>query len=74
MSNGGYLVPPETNPSNARLWTETWKRLERFLPGLKGELFPEEVGTTPVINDPTTSPPAAAVPQQQQQEKEDPEP
>ena len=41
MSNGGYLVPPEKNPAHARLWNETWKRLERFLPGLKGELFPE---------------------------------
>lgn len=41
MSSGGYLVPPSENPGNERLWTETWKRLERFLPGLKGEVFPE---------------------------------
>jgi brefeldin A-resistance guanine nucleotide exchange factor 1 len=40
MSSGGYLVPPSENPDHAELWNETWKRLDRFLPGLLEELFP----------------------------------
>lgn len=42
MSDSGYLVPPEKNPEKVELWNETWKRLDRFLPNLFGELFPEE--------------------------------
>lgn len=52
MSSGGYLVAPTTDdgegddenqdPKKDRLWNETWKRLERFLPGLKGEVFPQQ--------------------------------
>ncbi|KAF2838962.1 cytohesin-2 [Patellaria atrata CBS 101060] len=43
MKNGGYLATPEERPELENLWTETWKRLERFLPDLFGEVFPEEV-------------------------------
>lgn len=46
MSSGGYLSPPsETEPQTPQqkqLWTETSTRLERFLPGMMAELFPEE--------------------------------
>ena len=51
MSSGGYLVPPkeggeageeDDGDDDAELWDETWMRLERFLPGLMPELFPEE--------------------------------
>jgi brefeldin A-resistance guanine nucleotide exchange factor 1 len=47
MSNGGYLVPPsnesvEQTAQQEQLWSETWTRLERFLPGLMPELFPDE--------------------------------
>jgi brefeldin A-resistance guanine nucleotide exchange factor 1 len=41
MSSDGYLVPPSEKPEQAELWNETWKRLDRFLPGLFAELFPE---------------------------------
>ncbi|MCJ1477728.1 GDP/GTP exchange factor for ARF [Lambiella insularis] len=41
MANGGYLIPPSENPKSARLWQETQKRLERFLPGMFQEIFPE---------------------------------
>lgn len=38
MSSSGYLVPPSEDPSQEKLWTETWKRLNRFLPDLRKEL------------------------------------
>ena len=38
MSSSGYLVPPDQDPSHEKLWVETWKRLDRFLPDLKKEL------------------------------------
>lgn len=42
MANGGYLAPPDENPEQEELWNETWKRINRFLPNLHAELFPEE--------------------------------
>ena len=42
MANGGYLVPPSTKPDQAQIWNETWKRVDRFLPGLFKEIFPEQ--------------------------------
>lgn len=42
MQSGGYLAPPSENPEQAELWNETWKRLNRFLPNLYKELYPEE--------------------------------
>ena len=47
MSTGGYLIPPSENPDGQteqqkQLWAETWTRLERFLPGLMPDLFPDE--------------------------------
>jgi len=44
LSNGGYLAPPDEKPELEDMWTETWKRVNRFLPSFLGELFPEEVG------------------------------
>lgn len=38
MSSSGYLVPPSVNPEHEKLWTETWKRIDRFLPDLRKEL------------------------------------
>ncbi|KAF8861848.1 Sec7-domain-containing protein [Acephala macrosclerotiorum] len=45
MSSSGYLVPPGEDPSQEKLWTETWKRIDRFLPDLRKELDldPKEV-------------------------------
>lgn len=42
MSSQGILVPPSENKEHEALWNETWKRLERFLPHLFAEIFPEE--------------------------------
>ena len=41
MANGGLLVPPSQNPEHTLLWEETWKRLNRFLPEMFVEIFPE---------------------------------
>lgn len=38
MATSKYLVPPSIDPSKENLWTETWKRIDRFLPELKSEL------------------------------------
>ena len=48
MSNGGYLAPPDQNPEQKELWTETWTRLDRFLPNFFAELFPEEAKKPPL--------------------------
>jgi golgi-specific brefeldin A-resistance guanine nucleotide exchange factor 1 len=51
MQSGGYLAPPSEKPDQAELWNETWKRLNRFLPNLYKELYPDEaevpVGSVP---------------------------
>lgn len=41
MVNGGFLIPPDEGAGDKRLWEETWRRLNRFLPNLFGEVFPE---------------------------------
>ena len=38
MSSSGFLVPPLEDPSQEKLWVETWKRLDRFLPDLRKDL------------------------------------
>lgn len=42
MSSSGYLVPPSQDSSHEKLWVETWKRLDRFLPDLRKELDLDE--------------------------------
>jgi brefeldin A-resistance guanine nucleotide exchange factor 1 len=42
MADSGYLAPPDQKPEQKDLWEQTWKRLDRFLPSLHGELFPED--------------------------------
>ncbi|CAK7274093.1 GDP/GTP exchange factor for ARF [Sporothrix epigloea] len=59
MASSGYLVAPSINPSKEELWTETWKRIDRFLPDLKNELALEdtidggeaEIQAEPVFED-----------------------
>ena len=41
MADGGYLAPLSQESSRKKIWVETRKRLERFLPTLFAELFPE---------------------------------
>ncbi|KAK4999865.1 GDP/GTP exchange factor for ARF [Elasticomyces elasticus] len=51
MSSGGYLAPPsedtEQTEQQQQLWHETWMRLNRFLPGLMPELFPDVASVPP---------------------------
>jgi brefeldin A-resistance guanine nucleotide exchange factor 1 len=56
MAKDGYLVPPSEDPSKEKLWVETWKRLDRFLPDLRKELpqlsepdRPKEEKKSPVV-------------------------
>lgn len=41
MADGGELVPPSQDASKEQIWFETKKRLERFLPALFAEIFPD---------------------------------
>ncbi|CAL8577135.1 GDP/GTP exchange factor for ARF [Xanthoria parietina] len=45
MKSDGYLVPPSSSSAEAKdtsnMWHETWKRVDRFLPGMRKEIFSE---------------------------------
>ena len=56
MADGGYLVPPDQDPSKEEMWIETRKGLGRFLPDLFSEIFPD------TGKDPEKSQPASAIP------------
>lgn len=61
MASSGYLVPPSKDPEQEKLWVETWKRIDRFLPDLRNDLQLEEPSPTA----------AAAVPAEGKEEKEE---
>ncbi|KLP20859.1 Uncharacterized protein LW94_12248 [Fusarium fujikuroi] len=42
MASSKYLVSPHIDSSKEELWSETWKRIDRFLPELRGELALDE--------------------------------
>ncbi|KLU85946.1 pattern formation protein EMB30 [Magnaporthiopsis poae ATCC 64411] len=44
MSSSGLLVAPQQDPSKEKLWVETWKRIDRFLPDLRKELALDQPG------------------------------
>ncbi|KAL4890207.1 hypothetical protein BDV59DRAFT_185042 [Aspergillus ambiguus] len=56
MADGGHLVPASEDPSREKIWTETKKRLERFLPDLFKEIFPEAPPEKSVPPSTTASP------------------
>lgn len=46
MKSDGYLVAPSSSASEkdkdaGAIWHETWKRVDRFLPGMRKEIFSE---------------------------------
>lgn len=54
MADQGHLVPPSQDPSKENIWTETKKRLERFLPDLFKEIFPDAPKETPPVSTPAS--------------------
>ncbi|KFA77076.1 hypothetical protein S40288_07970 [Stachybotrys chartarum IBT 40288] len=47
MASSGYLVHPKHDPSKEAHWTETWKRIDRFLPDLRNEVLPDDPDVQP---------------------------
>ena len=41
MADGGYLMPPSGDDKGSEVWTETRKRVDRFLPDLFADIFPK---------------------------------
>lgn len=62
MTSGGLLERPlpTTPESKSQLWEQTWKRLERFLPDLKEELFPPLPEPDPAVEMEKTEEPVVA--------------
>lgn len=63
MSSNGYLVPPSQDSSKEKLWSESWKRIDRFLPDLRKNLALEEP------TEPVTEEPAADTPEPEKSEE-----
>lgn len=57
MSSNGYIVPPSQDPSKEKLWSESWKRIDRFLPDLRKDLALEEPAE-PITEEPADTPAA----------------
>lgn len=62
MSSNGYLVPPSQDPAKEKLWSESWKRIDRFLPELRKDLALDVELEQPVKAEPE-QPPAPAAPE-----------
>lgn len=61
MSSNGYLVPPSQDRSKEKLWSESWKRIDRFLPELRKDLALDvemEQPVKPGEEEPAASEPA----------------
>lgn len=68
MSSSGILVPPSNDPSKEKLWAETWKRIDRFLPELRNDLALDQPSIGEVNE---TTPPPAPVPVEKEAGKKD---
>ncbi|RAH86450.1 guanine nucleotide exchange factor [Aspergillus japonicus CBS 114.51] len=55
MADGGYLVPPSQDDTKQKIWNETKKRLDRFLPDLFQEIFPPQDETKPAASAPVSA-------------------
>ena len=51
MVDGGYLEPPSKGEKPSRIWQETWKRVDRSLPSLFRDIFPERKTTEARIEE-----------------------
>ncbi|KAL4887478.1 hypothetical protein BJY04DRAFT_204386 [Aspergillus karnatakaensis] len=75
MADLGHLVPPSQDPSKDNIWSETKKRLDRFLPDLFKEIFPEApkeaLPPTAPGSPPVTAPtPTTSLPENPPDEKD----
>ncbi len=76
MADGGFIKPPSDGAPPTELWEETCKRVDRFLPDLVAEIFPQVNATPPEtkppeMEDKSPAEPAAA---QEQASKAQPPP
>lgn len=65
MADGGFIQPPSDGSPPTELWDETCKRVDRFLPDLISEIFPQVTAPPPEtkphkIEENTPAEPAAA--------------
>lgn len=60
MSSSGYLIHPTVDDAQEKLWIETWKRLDRFLPDLKAELALDAPVEEPKLSAESPAAPASA--------------
>lgn len=68
MADGGFLKPPAEGEKSSRIWKETWNRVDRFLPDMFRDIFPE---TRSAEGKP---PEGSVVPETPQVEARSPEP
>ena len=76
MADGGFIQPPLDGSPPTQLWDETCKRVDRFLPDLIAEIFPE-VNAPPFESNPPEiedKPPAERAAAQEQASKAQPPP
>ncbi len=52
---------PENSTGSSELWEETWKRVDRFLPDLFAEIFPEALESPPPLQASLEKPEQAGV-------------
>lgn len=45
MADGGFLKPPAEGEKPSLIWEMTWKRVDRILPNLYMDIFPETKAT-----------------------------
>ena len=46
MADGDYLQPPAEGEKPSQMWEMTWRRIDRFLPNLFRDIYPESKVTT----------------------------
>lgn len=83
MADGGFIRPPVKGEQPTELWKQTVKRVDRFLPDLVKEIFPQadaqESGVAPPASEEDTTekpfeeqrPPAEQPPAQQTEGEND---
>lgn len=76
MADGGFIQPPSDGSRPTELWDETCKRVDRFLPDLIAEIFPQVHTPLPETKPPEIEdrPPAESATVQERDSKAQPPP